>query len=168
MRSTALALQDLSVASSRGHAMATRLLAMGLLSGVGVWGGGAAVVGHKAAGGWRSGARPDFKAEVGNAALEAAAVMQRQQAAGKGSRAAKAKVLEASSVAVGLLHLAAVLDDAQAQRALGVRYQNGTGGDDVKTCCPPLHILHALRLTGDPASLECVCGCVQAGAWRRT
>ena len=105
--------------------MATRLLAMGLLSGVGVWGGGAAVVGHKAAVGWRSGARPDFKAEVGNAALEAAAVMQRQPAAGQG-RAAKAKVLEASSVAVGLLHLAAVLDDAQAQRALAVRYQNGT------------------------------------------
>lgn len=149
LRSTSLALQDLAHASSHGHAAAARLLALSLLGGVGVWGASPRRslqtflshtplpppgMPHQGQPQWappRSGAHPEFKLDVGNAALRPSTPLAPRRPAERGGESASGQVnvTDVAGLAMGLLHMAAVLDDAQAQRALAVRYHNGETED---------------------------------------
>jgi TPR repeat protein len=131
LRNTSQALGHLALASARGQPRATRLLGMFLLGGVGVGpylspaevptdSGGEAGLAPSATApvpgqGLRSaGASPRLQRDIGNAAFEALAV-----GANPSERSS------ATALGVGLLHLAAVLGDAPAQVALGLRYKHG-------------------------------------------
>jgi hypothetical protein len=143
VRSTGSALQDLAYASSNGHAAAARLLAFSLLGGIGVWGldGGSSrgalmppgdqpqVIDTRVPGPFpwaarSSGGHPSYRIHVGNAALSlSTALLPQHQRPESGAEVTNTSDL--SSLAIGLLHLASALDDAQAQRALAVRYNHG-------------------------------------------
>ena len=126
VRDTAAAVRYFLLASKGGHAAAARTLAFLLLSGIGVSSllpssstttTSQQILAAKPMGSLRrTGANPTFKSDLGNAALEALTVETIE---------GRQVVVSATALALGLLHVAAVRGDSQAQLALALRYKEG-------------------------------------------